>query len=203
MSNEYLHEDGDLRSLPPDSPLQRAAIRTRDGLIVAQSKTGKVHVPLGSLTWNTGAAIAPFVDNTTDGYELTGSECRSVRWNNNTAPRITVLGSFVVPEDADNAVATKLHFRGFRVGAADAAMVLTVALYAQATGDAYDADTSVGGNTTAFNGSTKVITDETLDVAAGALPAGAVVTFTAVADAALDGDDFGLVDVYLEYTKAA
>jgi hypothetical protein len=198
----YTHEDGDRRLLPVDSPLERAAIRTRDSHITRQSKYGYVHVPIGSLCWNTGAAIAAFADNTTDGFELTGGEAKAVRWNNDTAPRITVCGSFVVPEDADNAVATELHFKGARIGALDTTMVLTVALFAQSTGDAYDADADAGGNTQAYAGSTKIITDNYLSLAAGVLPAGATASFTAVADAALDGDDFILTDIYLKYTKA-
>jgi hypothetical protein len=166
-----------------------------------ESAADEVVVPLGSLRWNTGAAIAAFADNTTDGFELSGSECLGIRWNNDTAPRITVAGEFHVPSDWDDTAATALHFEGFRVGSADAAMVLTVTAFAQEVGDAYTADADAGGDTTAFDGATTVITDETLDFAAGVLPAGSKVSFTAVADAALDGDDFVLTGIKLVGTR--
>jgi hypothetical protein len=166
-----------------------------------ESAADEIVVPLGSLRWNTGAAIAAFADNTTDGFELSGSECLGIRWNNDTAPRITVAGEFHVPSDWDDTAAIALHFEGFRVGEADAAMVLTVTAFAQEVGDAYTADADAGGDTTAFNGATTVITDETLDFAAGVLPAGSKVSFTAVADAALDDDDFVLTGIKLVGTR--
>jgi hypothetical protein len=168
----------------------------------AESAACEVVVPLGSLRLSTGAAVAAFADNTTDGFQLTGSEALGIRWNDSGSSRITVAGSFEMPADADDTAAVTLHFKGFRDGAADAAMVLTVTLFAQEIGDAYTADTNAGGSSTAFNGATTVITDETLAVLAGVLPAGATVNFTAVPDAALDGDDFVLTGVKAVYTRA-
>jgi hypothetical protein len=167
----------------------------------AQSATDDVWVPIKSLTWDTGAAIAPFVDNTTDGYTAASTECQGIRWNNDTAPRITVAGEFHVPATWNDLVAVVGHFQGFRVGAADAAMVLTVTAFAQEVGDEFDADANAGGNTTAFDGATKVITDETITFAAGVLPAGSKVSFTAVADAALDNDDFVLTGIRFVGTR--
>jgi hypothetical protein len=132
---------------------------------------------------------------------LVGNECLGIRWNNDTAPRITVAGEFHVPADWDDTAAINAHFEGFRVGSADTTMVLTVTAFAQEVGDAYTADDDAGGSTTAFNGATTVITDETLTFGAGVLPAGSKVSFTAVADAALDQDDFVLTGIRFVGTR--
>ncbi len=168
----------------------------------ALSAADEVYVPLGSLRLSTGAAIAAFANGTTDGFELSGSECLGIRWNDSGSSRITVAGEFHVPACWNNAAGITAHFRGFRVGAADTTMVLTVTAFAQAVGDAYTADSDAGGSSTAFNGSTTIITDETLAFSAGVLPAGAKVSFTAVPDAALDADDFVLTGIRLVGTRS-
>jgi len=168
----------------------------------ATSAQCEVVVPLGSLRWNTGAAIAAFADNTTDGFELSGSECLGIRFNNDTAPRLTAAGEVHIPSDWDDTAAITLHVEGFRVGELDAAMVGTVTAFAQEVGDAYTADADAGGSTTAFDGATTVITDETLAFTAGVLPAGSKVSFTFTPDAALDGDDFVLTGLKFVGTRA-
>jgi hypothetical protein len=168
----------------------------------AESTLCEEGIRLGALRLNSGAAIGAFADNTTDGFSLVGSECHGIRWNNDTAARITLAGSFEMPADADDTAAVVMHFRGFRVGSADAAMVGTVTAFAQVVGAAYDADANAGGSTTAFDGATTVVTDETLSFAAGVLPAGSTVSFTFVPSAALDGDDFVLSGIRVVYTRA-
>lgn len=167
----------------------------------AESAAAELVVPLGSLRASTGAAIPAFGDGTADGFSLVGSECLGIRWNDTGGSRATVAGEAHIPADWDDTAAVTLHFEGFRVGAADAAMVGTVTLFAQAVGDAYTADADAGGSTTAFNGATTVITDETLAVLAGVLPAGSKVSFTFVPDAALDGDDFVLTGIKFVGTR--
>ena len=164
--------------------------------------TAEKEIPLGTLRLSTGAAIAAFADNTTDGFEFVDSECLGIRWNDSGSSRITVAGQVDIPADADDTAAVVLHAKGFRVGSADAAMVLTVTAFAQPTGAEYDADADAGGSSTAFDGATKVVTDETLTFAAGVLPAGAGVSFSLVPDAALDGDDFVLTGLRLTYTRS-
>lgn len=179
------------------------ALDTRvDALEVdAASTLCEVPIPLGSLRLSTGADIGTFVDNTTDGFTASSTECFGIRWNNDTAARIVVQGSVDIPADADDTAAVVLHAKGFRVGAADAAMVGTVTAFAQPTGAEFDADADAGGSTTAFNGATKVVTDETLSFVAGVLPAGSTVSFSFTPDAALDGDDFVLTGLRLVYTR--
>jgi hypothetical protein len=198
----YIHEDGTDRFLPEDSDAERAAIRARDALVVANRSTGRIDLPLGAFQRSSGAAVGVFLDNTTDGFYLSDSEAFGIRWNNDTAPRATLAASVHIPEDADDAVAMTLYCRGLRVGAADAAMVLTVAIYNHENAEAHTAGTNVGGSTTAFNGATTIITTESLAVAAGALPAGSNASITIVPDAALDGDDFILLDAWLDYSIA-
>jgi len=173
---------------------------TRVGAL--ETADGEIWVQLKDLTWDTGAAIAPFVDNTTDGFTAASTESQGIRWNNSTAPRLVAAGEFHVPTSWDDTAGITMHFQGCRIGAADAAMVGTVTAFAQAVGTEFDADSDAGGNTTAFNGATKVITDETLAFAAGVLPAGAKVSFTFTPDAALDGDDFILTGIRIVGTVA-
>jgi hypothetical protein len=167
----------------------------------AESAAAELVVPLGSLRASTGDAIPAFTDNTTDGFSLVGSECLGIRWNDSGSTRATVAGEAHIPADWDDAKAITLHFEGFRVGEVNADMVGTVTLFAQEIGDAYNADADAGGSTTAFNGATNVITDETLAVSAGVLPAGSKVSFTFVPDAALDGDDFVLTGIRFVGTR--
>lgn len=167
----------------------------------AESAAAELVVPLGSLRASTGAALPAFADGSADGFSLVGNECLGIRWNDTGGSRATVAGEAHIPADWDDAAAITLHFEGFRVGAADAAMVGTVTLFAQEVGDAYTADTDAGGSTTAFNGATNTITDETLAVLAGVLPAGSKVSFTFVPDAALDGDDFVLTGIKFVGTR--
>jgi hypothetical protein len=173
-----------------------------DALIAdAESAAAELVVPLGSLRTSTGAALPAFGDGTADGFSLVGSECLGIRWNDTGGSRATVAGECQIPSDWDDTAAVVLHVQGFRVGSADAAMVGTVTMFAQSVGDAYTADADAGGSTTAFNGATTVITDETLAVLAGVLPAGSKVSFTFVPDAALDGDDFVLTGIRFVGTR--
>jgi hypothetical protein len=167
----------------------------------AESAADELIVNLGSLRASTGEALPAFGDGTADGFSLVGSECLGIRWNDTGGARATVAGEAHIPADWDDTAGITATFEGFRVGAADAAMVGTVTMFAQAVGDAYTADTDVGGSTTEFDGATTVITAETLDVAAGALPAGSKVSFTFVPDAALDGDDFVLTGIKFVGTR--
>lgn len=164
--------------------------------------TAEKEIPLGSLRLSSGAAIAAFADNTTDGFAFVDSECVGIRWNDSGSSRITVVGQVDIPADASDSAAIVLHAKGFRVGGNDIAMVLTVTAFAQPTGAAYDADENAGGSSTAFDGNTKIVTDETLSFAAGVLPAGAGVSFSLVPDSALDQDDFVLTSLRLTYTRS-
>lgn len=167
----------------------------------AESAAAELVVPLGSLRASTGDAIPAFVDDTADGFSLVGSECLGIRWNDTGGVRATVAGEAHIPADWDDTEAITLHFEGFRVGDTDKAMVGTVTLFAQKVGDAYTADNNAGGSTSAFDGDTTVITDETLAVLAGVLPAGSKVSFTFVPNAALDGDDFVLTGIKFVGTR--
>lgn len=167
----------------------------------AESAAAELVVNLGSLRASTGAALPAFGDGTADGFSLVGSECLGIRWNDTGGSRATVAGEAHIPSDWDDTAAIALHVEGFRVGSADAAMVGTVTVFAQAVGDAYTVDANAGGSTTAFDGATTVITDETLAFLAGVLPVGSKVSFTFVPDAALDGDDFVLTGIKFVGTR--
>lgn len=170
---------------------------------LAEVDLSTVVVSLGALRLSTGAAIAAFADNTTDGFELSGSECLGIRWNDSGSSRITVAGEFQAPANWDDAENVTMYLDGFRVGSADATMVCTVALFAQEIGDAYTADDDAGGSSTAFDGATTVLTRESLTITAGDIPAGSKVSFTVVPDAALDGDDFVLTGIRFVGARAS
>lgn len=171
-------------------------------IVDAESAACEVPIPLGELRLSSGAAIAAFADGTVDGFSLVGSECLGVRWNDTGGTRATLAGAVRVPADADDTAAVSLVARGFRVGSSDDTLTLTVAAYAQVVGAAYDVDTNAGGSTTAFDGATTVVTEESLSFAAGVLPAGSTVSFTVTPSVALDADDFVLTSLRLVYTRA-
>jgi len=165
----------------------------------AESAACEKEIPLGSGRLATGAAIAAFTDGSVDGFQLADSEGFGIRFNPSV---LTALAFSVdIPADADDAEAIVLHAKGCRIGAADTTTVLAVGAFAHETGDAHTADADAGGNTSAFDGATTVITDETLSFAAGVLPAGSTVSLTVAPSAALDADDLLLLGLRLVYTR--
>ncbi len=168
-------------------------------LVDASSAADRLVLPLGAFRLSTGDAIPAFADGSADGFTPTESKAQGIRWNDDGTAIIMSEGQ--IPADWDDAVALTLHCEGARVGAADGTTTLTVTLYESPVGSAYDVDADAGGSTTAFDGSTTVVTDETLTVAAGALRAGKKFSITITPDANLDSDDFILTSVYLVGTR--
>lgn len=150
----------------------------------------------------TGAPTIVFNDGVADGTDLVGSECVVYRWNPSSTAAIALTG--VLPSDLDPSADLIFHFVGAREGGNDTTAVLTCELFFHTVGAAYDADADAGGNTTAFDGATTVVTDETLTIAAANVPAASTAfTLTIVPDAALDEDDLLLIGVYAKYTGVA
>lgn len=169
---------------------------------IAGHDTGVIDVPLGSLRLSTGAAIAAFASGSADGFALVDSEAFGLRINDDSTT--TFVGSVPLPADLDEAAAIVVKFRGFRVGASDVTAALTVGAFFQTLGAAHTADANAGGTTTAFDGATTIVTEESLTIAAADVPpAPASLTLTFTATAALDDDDLVVTGISLEYTRKA
>jgi len=150
----------------------------------------------------TGAPLIVFNDGVADGWDLVGSELIAYRFNPSSTGAIALAG--VLPSDLDPSADLVLHFVGAREGADDITTVLTCTMFFHSAGAAYTADDNAGGSSSAFDGATTVVTDETLTIAAANIPAASTAfTLTIVPDAALDADDLLLIAVYGKYTGVA
>jgi hypothetical protein len=148
------------------------------------------------------AEVAPaWEDGVADGFN-TVAEGFGLRWN--VASTNVFALDLPMPSDIASGSAITLHFLGYRDGASDVTMVLTCTAFFRVPGVAFSNDTNCGGNTTAFDGATTVVTEETLVIAAGDVPdtAPASLLLTMVPSAALDADDFTLLGIRMTYTRA-
>jgi hypothetical protein len=166
------------------------------------STDNQFEIPLGSFRLSTGASIAAFADNSADGFELYGSEALGLRWNDDGTA--VFVANVMLPSDLDPTADIVLSFLGCRVGSEDTTAALTVGIFFHPTGAAADADADAGGDTTAFDGATTVLTEETLTIAAADVPAASTaMTITVTPTAALDADDMILFGVRANYTGVA
>lgn len=168
----------------------------------ATQETALLEVPLGSLRLSTGAAIAAFAAGSADGFALVDSEAFGIRWNDDVFT--TIAGSVALPRDLDDTADLTVHLRGFRVGSSDTTAAITFGAFFQTDGAAHTADANAGGASTAFDGATTIVTNETVTIAAADVPASpSSMTFTLVPTAALDDDDLVLLGITIEYTRKA
>jgi hypothetical protein len=165
----------------------------------ALTTQGMIHFPLNAFVEKaTGAPLVAFSDGVADGFDY----IEGVGYRFNVGSTDAIACTVPVPQDLDDAADIVLHVLGARVGAADATAVLTVECFFQTVGAAYDADANAGGSTTAFDGATTVVTEETLAIAAANVPpAPCAMSITLVPSAALDADDLRVIAVWAEYTK--
>lgn len=170
-------------------------------LASAESATARAYVPLNAFRLSAdGAAIPAWGDGTAFGFSIVNSEIMGLRWNPSQAT--SIAATVPLPADLDGTADVTLAFTGFRIGASDTAMVLAVGAFMVAAGEAHNADADAGGNSTAFDGATNVLTTETLALAAANVPEPpALLTLTIAPSAALDADDFVLTGVELVYTR--
>lgn len=159
-----------------------------------------IPVPLGNFRiYASGEALVPFVADTDDGIDPT-AESIGYRFNDDSTAKIAA--SVILPNDLDDAAAVVVHVLGYRVGATDATAALTVGAFFRVAGAAFNADADAGGDTTAFDGATTVVTEETLSIAAGDVPPSpSSLLLTLVPSAALDDDDLVVLEVWLEVTR--
>ncbi len=179
-----------------------SAVATNVATIEAEllARVPTIDFPIGAARiYSTGAAAIPFVANTNDGIDPT-AEGFGFRFNDDsTAP---IVLSAPIPADLDAAADVIVHVQGYRIGSADAAAAVTVAAFFRVAGAAFNADANCGGDTTAFDGATTVVTDETVTLAAADVLAGpGTLLLTLVPNATMDDDDFVITAVYAEYTK--
>lgn len=168
----------------------------------ADALTAQYVIPVPILTfrvYSTGAVSEPFVADTTDGIDPT-AESIGLRWNDDST--VKFAAAVDLPMDLDDGAAVVVHLLGYRVGSADATAAITVGAFFRVVGSAFSADADAGGDSTAFDGATTVVTEETLSIAAGDVPpAPASLLLTLVPTAALDGDDLVLLGCWLEVTR--
>lgn len=159
-----------------------------------------IPVPLGSFRiYSSGGALVPFDDGVADGIDPTAE---SLGFKFNVASTAKIAASVLMPNDLDDAAAVVVHVLGFRVGASDTTAALTVGAFFRVAGAAFSADADAGGDTTAFAAATTVVSETTLTIAAGDVPASpSSLLLTLVPTAALDADDLVVLEVWLEYTR--
>jgi len=159
-----------------------------------------IPVPLSAFRiYASGVAVPAFSAGVADGFDPT-AESLGIRFNDDTTAALAA--SVLMPNDLDDAAAVVVHVLGYRVGAADTTAALTIGAFFREAGAAFSADADAGGDTTTFAGATTVVSEETLTIAAGDVPAAPCsLLLTMVPNAALDDDDLVVLEVWLEYTR--
>lgn len=160
---------------------------------------GFLPIPLASFTLAAnGAPLVVFSDGAADGLDFL--EGQSYRFNPSST---AAIGATVpLPPDLDDAAAIEVHMLVSRVGAADVTAAVTVGAFFQVVGAAPDADADAGGATGAIEQATTVISEESVTIAAGDVPAApCALSLTLVPTAALDADDLRIHAVWLEFSK--
>ncbi len=172
-----------------------AALETELGLRVPM-----IDFPIGSARiYASGAAAPAFNAGVADGIDGT-AEGFGFRFNDDTTAKIVLCAA--IPPDMDPDQDVVVHVQGYRVGAADAAATMTVGAFFRVAGAAFNNDADCGGSTTAFDGATTVVTDETVTLALADVLAGpGTLLLTLVPSATLDDDDLVITAVYATYSK--
>jgi hypothetical protein len=149
--------------------------------------------------YSTGAIAPAFTAGVADGFDPT-AESLGFRFNDDTTAAIAL--SAAIPPDLDGAEDIVVHVQGYRVGSADAAATITLGAFFRVVGAAFNADATAGGSTTAFDGATTVVTDETFTIDAGDVEVGpGSILLTLVPSATLDDDDLVITAVYATYKR--
>lgn len=152
--------------------------------------------------YSSGLVAGAWVDGGDDGIDST-AESHGLRWNPGST--VAFAASLNLPPDIAAGSPITIHLLGCRVGADDATAAITCGVFFRVPGAAFNADADAGGDSSAFDGATTVVTEETLVVAAGDVPdaAPASMLLTVVPTAALNADDLILHGVRCTYTREA
>jgi hypothetical protein len=149
--------------------------------------------------YSTGAIAPAFTAGVADGFDPT-AESIGFRFNDDSTAAIAL--SAAIPPDLDGAEDMIVHVQGYRVGSLDATAAITVGAFFRVVGAAFNADSTAGGPTTAFDGATTVVTDETVTLALADVEVGpGSILLTLVPTAALDDDDLVITAVYATYKR--
>jgi len=177
--------------------LQDRATALETNSVTAQAQ---VNVPLSSFRLYADAtALVPFNDGVADGYDPTAE---SIGYRFNPSSSGAIAASVPLPQDLDDAAAIVVHILGYRVGSADPTAAVTVAAFFRTVAAAFSADDDAGGDTSAFAAATTVVSEATLSIAAGDVPAApGSLLLKLVPTSDLDADDLVILEVWLEYTR--
>ena len=180
-----------------DSAVATVASALEDELA---ARVPTMHFDIGAARiYSTGAVAIPFNDGVADGIDPT-AEGFGFRFN--VASSAKIVFSHALPGDLDDAADIVVHVQGYRVGASDTTAAITLGAFFRVAGAAFNADADCGGASTAFDGATNVVTDETVTLAAAdVLAAPGSLLLTLVPSAALDADDLVITALYATYTK--
>lgn len=163
---------------------------------MAGVKEGVVSVSPADLRLATGAAVAGFTDGSVDGIVV--SEGVMHRWNMGSSS--ARWASFALPASLDPSKGVTVVAKCSREGSSDPTAALTVGAYFQPDDAAYDAGDNVGGDTTAVDGATKVVTEVTFAIDPADVPEGpCVLNLSLVPTAALDADDLNLHSLSVKF----
>lgn len=170
-----------------------------------KSAKGIIPIPMPVIT-NAGAALAAFSDgdSAVPGYCVTAKGL-GIRWNNHATPG-AVGSKVIVPPDADITANAVLHILAAKTGATVGdATKFTVGAYNNDVGEAYDADDSFGGDTSAMvgNATAKNVQEVTLTLALANLAAypAAIELTLKPKDGTLGTDDVIMLAAWIEYKK--
>lgn len=154
---------------------------------------------LSARVYSTAVIAGAFNDGVADGFDPTAE---SIGFRFNVASTAKIVLEAPLPMDLDPAADIVVHVMGYRVGSADATAAVTVGAFFRVAGAAFNADADAGGDTSAFDGATTVVTDETVTLANADVPAAPCsLLLTLVPTAALDADDLVITSVFATYTK--
>ncbi len=152
-----------------------------------------------------GTPMAAWADNagaSAPGVTLTSSESVGIRWNN-FATQTAVWYRAHFPQNVDDAAVIVMHAMASKIGATlDNATTFTVTAFVQAPGTLHNADSNIGGATSAMTGDATSLTSQevTLTLAAAEIPAAPFAISFSIkpTDGTLDDDDVLLEDVWFE-----
>lgn len=159
---------------------------------------GRIVIPVADLKLATGATPGAFSDGVSDGFVV--SEGLMYRWN--VASTTPVWTTVALPDYLNDAANVVVRLIASREGSADTTAAITVGAYFVSATDAYTADTNCGGDSTALDQATTVISEETVILTAANVPVNPLLlSLSFVPTAALDADDMNLHGIVIEFAR--
>lgn len=176
-------------------------------LVAPPTASATKAIPLMAAILAAGTPMAAFADNAASqpGVTLADSKSVGIRWND-AATQVAVFVSFTMPDDIDTSVDAEIDVIASKTGATGAdAVTFDVGLFKNAVGALHDADTGIGGTTSAMTGAAvaKTVQKVTLAVAHAGLgqPSEPLTLSIKPTNGTLSTDDVIVEAVLLKYKR--